>query len=51
MEESVARHTSELRSSQQDAERGWFEVLHISDEFDHDLDERCQEIIGELAND
>lgn len=32
------------------AERGWSEVLRISDEFDHDLDECCQEIIGELAN-
>jgi hypothetical protein len=32
------------------AERGWSEVLRVSDEFDHDLDETCAEIIGELAN-
>jgi len=32
------------------AVRGWSEILRISDEFDHDLDEHCQEILGELAN-
>jgi hypothetical protein len=32
------------------AERGWSEVLRVSDDFDHDLDERCTEIIGEFAN-
>lgn len=32
------------------ADRGWSEVLRISDEFEHDLDETCQEILGELAN-
>lgn len=32
------------------ANLGRSEVLRISDEFEHDLDERCAEIIGELAN-
>lgn len=32
------------------ATRGWSEVLRISDEFDHDLDDMCCEIIGEIAN-
>ena len=30
--------------------RGWSDVLQISDDFDHDLDETCQEILGEMAN-
>lgn len=32
------------------AERGWSEVLRISDEFEHDLDDLCAEIVGEMAN-
>jgi hypothetical protein len=32
------------------ADVGRSEVLRVSDEFDHDLDERCAELIGELAN-
>ena len=31
------------------AHRGWSEVLRISDDIDHDLDDSAYEIIGELA--
>lgn len=32
------------------ASRGWSIVLRISDEFDHDLNDKCLEILGEIAN-
>jgi hypothetical protein len=32
------------------AEHGWSDVLRVSDEFDHDLDDTCHEILGEIAS-